>query len=166
MVVVAEARCTALTLSSVSNAVPTMRSGSLPERSTASTTPENWVEMVTPAPVASLALILMVYWPSGAVVPSDFLPSPFIDYETGLGVAFLEIVAYNSFMGRPRKDGRLLMDTDLRVPLTSEQKAILEDATSDEPEGKAAWARTILLRAARTKISGRMRKEASPRSKG
>lgn len=46
------------------------------------------------------------------------------------------------------------MDTDLRIPLTSEQKATIDRATADEPEGKAAWARAILLAAAREKLSG------------
>ena len=55
-------------------------------------------------------------------------------------------------MGRPRKDGRLLMDTDLRIPMTREQKSLIDEATRDEPEGKAAWARAILLRAAREKL--------------
>jgi hypothetical protein len=59
---------------------------------------------------------------------------------------------YNSRMGRPRKYGDLRMDTDLRIPLTSEQKSLLDDATADEPEGKAEWARAILLEAARKKI--------------
>ena len=55
-------------------------------------------------------------------------------------------------MGRPRKAGRLLMDTDLRIPLTSEQKTLIEEATADAPEGMAAWARAILLEAARKKV--------------
>ena len=55
-------------------------------------------------------------------------------------------------MGRPRKDGRLKMDTDLRIPLTSEQKQLIDEATRDEPEGKAAWARAILLAAARDRL--------------
>jgi len=58
-------------------------------------------------------------------------------------------------MARPRKDGRLLMDTDMRIPLTSEQKALIDEATADEPEGKAAWARAILLETARRKIAKR-----------
>lgn len=58
-------------------------------------------------------------------------------------------------MGRPRKYGDLRMDTDLRIPLTSEQKAILDDATSDAPEGKAEWARVILLAAAKRRIAKR-----------
>jgi hypothetical protein len=60
---------------------------------------------------------------------------------------------YNSRMGRPRKYGDLPMDTDMRVPLTSDQKALLDDATADEPEGKAAWARAILLAAAKRKLA-------------
>jgi hypothetical protein len=47
------------------------------------------------------------------------------------------------------------MDTDLRIPLTAEQKAIIDDATADEPEGKAAWARAILLRQAMARIRER-----------
>jgi hypothetical protein len=44
------------------------------------------------------------------------------------------------------------MDTDLRIPLTSEQKTLIEEATADAPEGMAAWARAILLEAARKKV--------------
>jgi hypothetical protein len=44
------------------------------------------------------------------------------------------------------------MDTDLRIPLTREQKELIDEATRDEPEGKAAWARAILLAAARKRI--------------
>jgi hypothetical protein len=50
------------------------------------------------------------------------------------------------------------MDTDLRIPVTSEQKALILEATSDEPEGMAAWARDILLRAAHDRLV-----EAKPR---
>jgi hypothetical protein len=46
------------------------------------------------------------------------------------------------------------MDTDLRIPLTSEQKQLIDEATQNEPEGKAAWARAILLQAARRKVQG------------
>lgn len=45
------------------------------------------------------------------------------------------------------------MDTDLRIPLTAEQKAIIDEATADEPEGKAAWARAILLGVAKRKLT-------------
>ena len=40
------------------------------------------------------------------------------------------------------------MDTSLRIPVTSEQKAVIDEATADEPEGMAAWARAVLLEAA------------------
>jgi hypothetical protein len=45
------------------------------------------------------------------------------------------------------------MDTDLRIPVTSEQKQLIQEATSEEPEGMAAWARAILLEAARASIA-------------
>ena len=45
------------------------------------------------------------------------------------------------------------MDTDLRIPMTGEQKAVIDAATADEPEGKAAWARAILLDAAKRKMA-------------
>src|SRR5262249_9160932 len=66
----------------------------------------------------------------------------------------------NPGMGRPRKAGRLRMDTDMRIPLTSEQKALIDEATADEPEGKAAWARAILLEAARKRIAKRAGRDA------
>jgi hypothetical protein len=44
------------------------------------------------------------------------------------------------------------MDTDLRIPMTSEQKALIVQATADEPEGMAAWARAILLTEARRRV--------------
>src|ERR1022692_2293312 len=40
-------------------------------------------------------------------------------------LTFLELFVYNTVMGRPRKSGRLRMDTDLRIPMTTEQKAIV-----------------------------------------
>ena len=45
------------------------------------------------------------------------------------------------------------MDAYLKVPVTSEQKALIQEATNDEPEGMAAWARAILLQAARERIA-------------
>ncbi len=58
-------------------------------------------------------------------------------------------------MARPRKNGRLRMDTDLRIPVTSEQKQLIQEATSEEPEGMAAWARGVLLQAAREVLARR-----------
>ena len=65
----------------------------------------------------------------------------------------MEKVDYNTSMPRPRKAGKLRMDTDVRIPMTSEQKALVSEATADEPEGMAAWARAILLRAARDRLA-------------
>jgi hypothetical protein len=45
------------------------------------------------------------------------------------------------------------MDIHLRIPVTGEQKALIDEATADEPDGMAAWARTILLRAAQTRLA-------------
>jgi len=45
------------------------------------------------------------------------------------------------------------MDTDLRIPLTTEQKQVIVEATRAEPEGMAAWARVILLDAAKRRIA-------------
>jgi hypothetical protein len=47
------------------------------------------------------------------------------------------------------------MDTDLRIPMTSEQKTLVMDATKDEPEGMAAWARAVLLAAAKKKLTSK-----------
>jgi hypothetical protein len=45
------------------------------------------------------------------------------------------------------------MDIDLRIPVTSEQRALIAEATADEPEGMAAWARKLLLQAAHRKLA-------------
>jgi hypothetical protein len=45
------------------------------------------------------------------------------------------------------------MRTHLRIPVTDEQKGLIDQATADEPEGMAAWARAILLAAARRKLN-------------
>lgn len=56
-------------------------------------------------------------------------------------------------MGKRLKPAHLRMDTDLRIPVTAEQKALIVEATGDEPEGMAAWARQVLLNAAKQKLS-------------
>lgn len=62
-------------------------------------------------------------------------------------------------MVRPRKEDHLRMDTDIRIPLTAEQKALIAEATADEPAGMAAWVRGILLEASKKKLA-RVRKDA------
>ena len=49
------------------------------------------------------------------------------------------------------------MDTDVRIPMTADQKQLLLDAVADEPSGFAAWAREILLEAARKKLGKKNR---------
>ncbi len=45
------------------------------------------------------------------------------------------------------------MTIHLRIPVTDEQKAMIDQATADEVEGMAAWARALLLAAARRKLA-------------
>jgi hypothetical protein len=52
------------------------------------------------------------------------------------------------------------MDTDLRIPVTSEQKALIQEATADEPEGMASWVRTVLIDAAKRKVARRKGEKA------
>jgi hypothetical protein len=66
---------------------------------------------------------------------------------------FLEKVCYNNNMARPKKDPAMRMDTDIRIPVTEEQKRLIQDAVADDPAGMAAWARIVLLHAARRKIA-------------
>jgi len=47
------------------------------------------------------------------------------------------------------------MDTDLRIPVTAEQKQLIAEALRDEPAGLAAWAREVLLDAAKERIDKR-----------
>jgi len=61
-------------------------------------------------------------------------------------------------MARPRKYGDLRMDTDLRIPVTTEQKALVSQATKDEPGGVAAWARDVLIVAAKRKLKSKVGK--------
>lgn len=55
-------------------------------------------------------------------------------------------------MARPPKDPKLKMETDLRIPVTIDQKVLILEAIKDEPNGLAAWARTVLLDAAKKKL--------------
>ena len=58
------------------------------------------------------------------------------------------------------------MDTDLRIPLTTEQKALIDEATADEPGGKAAWARDILWNAAKRKAAKERKAKAARKNAG
>jgi uncharacterized protein (DUF1778 family) len=56
-------------------------------------------------------------------------------------------------MGRPKKDPDLLMNLPLRILLTAEQKVLIEEAAKLEGLEISAWARPILLDAARSVIA-------------
>jgi uncharacterized protein (DUF1778 family) len=56
-------------------------------------------------------------------------------------------------MARPLKKPELRMDTDLRIPVTADQKATIQQAAEIAQSDMAAWARQILLNAARAEIS-------------
>jgi hypothetical protein len=51
--------------------------------------------------------------------------------------------------GRPPKDKALLLSESMRITLTVDQKELIERAARSEGLDMAAWARPILLRAAR-----------------
>jgi len=55
-------------------------------------------------------------------------------------------------MARPKKPDHLKMDTDLRIPVTWEQKSIIDSVVSTEPMGMAAWVRTVIMEAAEKKL--------------
>ncbi len=55
-------------------------------------------------------------------------------------------------MARPRKDRSERKSVDLRVPLTEAQKDMISQAARLDDVDMAAWARPILLEAARTAL--------------
>jgi uncharacterized protein (DUF1778 family) len=57
-------------------------------------------------------------------------------------------------MARPKKDPSLLMNTDLRIPVTAEQKMLVTRAAESDQSDTAAWVRSILIRAAQKKLHG------------
>jgi hypothetical protein len=56
-------------------------------------------------------------------------------------------------MARPPKDKHLLMNVALRIMLTAEQKALIEEAARQDHLDMTAWARPILLRAAKERLA-------------
>jgi hypothetical protein len=53
------------------------------------------------------------------------------------------------------------MSIDLRIPVTADQKKRIMDAIADEPNGFAAWARAVLLRAAAERQTERKNERGS-----
>ena len=62
--------------------------------------------------------------------------------------------------GRPPKDKRQLKSIPLRIMLTVEQRELIEQAASAEGLDMTAWARPILLQAAKEKA---ITKEEKPK---
>ena len=56
-------------------------------------------------------------------------------------------------MARLHKNPEDRKDYHLRVPLTPGQRALIEDAARLEGEGKARWARAVLLAMAKRQIA-------------
>jgi uncharacterized protein (DUF1778 family) len=56
-------------------------------------------------------------------------------------------------MARPRKDERLLMKASIRLPLTEDQKRLIEEAANLDQSDLTAWIRPILLQAAKRRIA-------------
>ena len=73
--------------------------------------------------------------------------------KQGRWLTLLENVDYNTGMARPRKAGRLRMDTDQRVPMTVEQKAVIDEAAADEPRARPRGLARYCWKPARRKIA-------------
>ena len=56
-------------------------------------------------------------------------------------------------MTRARKNPEERKDYHLRVPLNAEQRALIEEVARQQGEDKAAWARAVLLTAARRTLA-------------
>jgi len=55
----------------------------------------------------------------------------------------------------PWKKPNLLINQNLRVPVTEEQKRFILEAIADDPSGFAAWARAVLLAAAKERTTNK-----------
>ncbi len=63
-----------------------------------------------------------------------------------------DFFAQNNGMARPPKETGQRKDSDLRIPLTGEQKQLIVLAAHLDDVEMATWARPILLEAARRRI--------------
>jgi hypothetical protein len=63
-------------------------------------------------------------------------------------------------MARPHKDPSLKMTTDLRIPVTPDQKQLVADAMAIDGREFAGWARELILGAARSMVDREKRKKA------
>jgi hypothetical protein len=63
-------------------------------------------------------------------------------------------------MARPPKDPALKMTTDLRIPVTPDQKQLVADAMALDGREFAGWARELILEAVRSMLDREKRKTA------
>ena len=63
-------------------------------------------------------------------------------------------------MARPKKDPAMLMDADLRIPVTALQKRTIAAAASANQADMASWLRPIILDAARSALKSSRKKGA------
>lgn len=56
-------------------------------------------------------------------------------------------------MARPPKDKRLLKNVYLRVPLTAEQKEMIDQAALLDQSETAPWVRSLMVRAAAERLA-------------
>jgi hypothetical protein len=66
-------------------------------------------------------------------------------------------------MARPRKPPGERKDYHLRVPLSDAQRSLVEEAARLDDQDKAAWARSVLLDAAKRRVE-KARKSGSKSS--
>lgn len=59
---------------------------------------------------------------------------------------------YHENMARPRKEKKLLMNVPLRIMLTSDQKDMIARAAESEGLEVSAWARNLMIQAARSSL--------------
>jgi uncharacterized protein (DUF1778 family) len=69
-------------------------------------------------------------------------------------------------MPRPRKKPEDRKDYHLRIPLTDAQRALIEEAAKVAESDMAAWARTILLEAAKRTVAKRDTKQTGSSGDG
>jgi len=55
-------------------------------------------------------------------------------------------------MARPKKDARLLKNIPLRIMLTADQRELIERAATTDGMDMTAWARPILIQAAKVRV--------------
>jgi uncharacterized protein (DUF1778 family) len=62
-------------------------------------------------------------------------------------------------MARPPKDPSLRMDTDLRIPLTADQKKLIAEAAAADQSDVASWVRPLLLGFAQKRVEKKKREK-------